>query len=236
MHDERIYQVGDPVPDPRYTVLTLTYKRPRMLYEALRSLQCQTDRRWECVIYNDGGENVWPMIERLGDPRFVYVHSPENHGFPYGYEWCRENSTMIRGRYVAYLDDDDIYYPRSLAIRGRVLDNNHSIGLVYCDVVQIRHGRQVNYWGIKGQPGNGSMDERLFQVANWIQPLRVMHRRYDHISWGKTKAAHADWLFLKQLMKHGVKFYYHPVIIAQYNWHNLPNVPSNNTGIDGVTR
>lgn len=221
--------------NPKFTVLTLTFDRPKMLKGALLSLQHQVTKDWECIVFCDGGEDVAGIIQEMDDPRFCYVHSEENNGFPLGYEIIRREG-WARGKYIAYLDDDDLYYPRHLSSMGRVLDRHSQVGLVYSDVTQVQGGKIVNYWGTKGVPGAGRMDLNLFQSVNWIQPLRVLHRRYDEVKWAQAPAPDADWLYLTALVAHGVSFYYHPIILAEYRWHNTPGTPSNNSGIDGVTR
>lgn len=46
-----------------------------------------------------------------------------------------------RGRYLAYLDDDDLYLPDHLARLAERLERRPGVGLVYADVLLVKQQR-----------------------------------------------------------------------------------------------
>ena len=93
---------------PKFSVIIPTYNREQMLTEAIRSVLDQTIQDFEIVVVNDGG-NV-PNVP--DDPRIRILTktnggpaSARNHGIK-----------AAQGRYVTFLDDDDLYTPDRLAL------------------------------------------------------------------------------------------------------------------------
>jgi glycosyltransferase involved in cell wall biosynthesis len=95
---------------PLFTVVVPTYGRPRFLEEAIRSILDQSVEDLECIVVDDA--SPVPMIT-VGDPRVVVVRRQENGG-----PAAARNTglQLARGRYIAFLDDDDLYTPDRLAL------------------------------------------------------------------------------------------------------------------------
>jgi glycosyltransferase involved in cell wall biosynthesis len=97
---------------PVVSVVVPTYNRPDMLKEAVASVLGQTLTSLEVVVVNDGGDDLTELLESFHDDRIVYLRLPERR------ERSAARNTGIRaarGQYIAYLDDDDLYYPDHLA-------------------------------------------------------------------------------------------------------------------------
>lgn len=97
---------------PLVSVLTRTKDRPEFLREAIASVAAQTHPRIQHVIVNDGGADVAHVIEPFRGRVDVTYLSPGAVGR------CRAGNLALaaaRGDYLAWLDDDDLYYPRHLA-------------------------------------------------------------------------------------------------------------------------
>jgi hypothetical protein len=97
---------------PLVSVIVPTRDRPRQLAEAVRSVLGQTYRNVEVIVVNDGGVDVSGELPAHDGPaRLVYLAHPANRGV------AAARNTAIRashGQYIAYLDDDDRFYPDHL--------------------------------------------------------------------------------------------------------------------------
>jgi len=94
---------------PLFSVVIPTYQRPRLLEEAVLSVLRQTVSNFECVVVDDGS----PVpAEVPSDPRVCVVRLPANAG-----PAAARNAGVAhsRGRYLAFLDDDDLFTPNRLA-------------------------------------------------------------------------------------------------------------------------
>lgn len=91
------------------------YKGVRFLAAAIESVQTQSFRDWECICVDDGSKDGSASIAdefARKDPRIAVIHR-ENGGTS-----AARNAAMerARGRYIAFLDEDDIYHPRYLEV------------------------------------------------------------------------------------------------------------------------
>jgi glycosyltransferase involved in cell wall biosynthesis len=94
---------------PDFSVIVPSYDRAEFLGEALASLQEQTFGDFECVVVDDASPRPVTVPD---DPRFRLLRRATNGGCA-----AARNSGLssARGRFVAFLDDDDRYTPDRLA-------------------------------------------------------------------------------------------------------------------------
>lgn len=96
--------------DPIFTVIVPTYQRPELLAETVRSVLQQTVEDFECLVVDDASPQP---AEVPDDPRVRLLRMSENRGEP-----AARNAGLAaaRGRYVTFLDDDDLFTRDRLAI------------------------------------------------------------------------------------------------------------------------
>lgn len=97
---------------PLAAVLMTTYNRQELLADAIQSVVDQTFRDWNLIIVNDGGDDVSEIINQFNDPRIKYFNC-EHKGKSAALNFAIKNSLS---KYIAYLDDDDRYYPNHLEV------------------------------------------------------------------------------------------------------------------------
>jgi glycosyltransferase involved in cell wall biosynthesis len=102
-------QAGEATPDPLFSVIIPTYERRDFLAAAVHSVLAQTVEDLECIVIDDASPSGVDL--RLHDSRLRVTRHPENLGAT-----CARNTglALARGRYVAFLDDDDVWTPRRL--------------------------------------------------------------------------------------------------------------------------
>lgn len=90
------------------------YNSEKHIAEAIASIQYQTMTDWELCVTDDCSTDGTAEIVRImaeDDPRIKYARQPENAGAA-----AARNASLdrARGRFVAYLDADDVWYPEKL--------------------------------------------------------------------------------------------------------------------------
>jgi glycosyltransferase involved in cell wall biosynthesis len=98
---------------PQFSVIIPTYNREHLLTEAIRSVLDQTIQDFEIIVVNDGGKV--PTVP--ADPR-IRILTKANGG-----PASARNGGIraAQGRYVTFLDDDDLYTPARLALGLKVM-------------------------------------------------------------------------------------------------------------------
>lgn len=162
---------------PLVSVLMPTYNRRRYLPTALASALSQTHRNLEIFVVRDGGEEIADIIDSFHDPRIVFIDRKENRGKPRS---LNEALRRAQGTYVAYLDDDDAWYPHHVETLVRALETQTECQAAYSDLYRV-------YCEVK--PGgervvlskyveiSRDFDRFLMLYFNHVLHVSVMHRR-----------------------------------------------------------
>ena len=115
---------------PVVSVITPTYNRAAYIGDAIESVLAQTYQDWELIIVNDGGTDETEAVikpYRVGDPRIRYITQTNT-----GVSGARNRALReARGRYAAFLDDDDRWLPEKLARQVAYLEQHPEIGMCY---------------------------------------------------------------------------------------------------------
>ncbi len=97
---------------PRVSVVIPTRGRPELAERAVRSVLAQGFEDFEIVVVIDGPDReTGDALRRFGDERLHVVHLGENVG---GSEARNIGVRFARGEWIAFLDDDDEWYPDKL--------------------------------------------------------------------------------------------------------------------------
>src|SRR5687767_6522614 len=93
------------MPNPLFTVVVPTFRRPESLPKSIVSILTQTIGDLECIVVNDDSEPLPPEVG-LGDDRVRIIERRANGG-----PSAARNAGLAaaRGRYLSFLDDDDVY-------------------------------------------------------------------------------------------------------------------------------
>ncbi len=115
---------------PRVSVLKPTFKQAAFIRRALESLRAQSLADWELLVVDDGSpdETTEIVAPYLADPRIRYQRLERNRGLGAALNIA---TGLARGRYLAYLPSDDLYYPEHLARLVATIEAKPTIGLAY---------------------------------------------------------------------------------------------------------
>lgn len=106
------------------SIITPTYNCERFITETIRSVQAQTYQNWEMIVSDDCStdgtkEIVAPFLEQ--DSRIKYIRNDHNSGAAI----TRNNALRVaKGRWIAFLDSDDLWEPEKLEKQIRFMEEN----------------------------------------------------------------------------------------------------------------
>jgi len=202
---------------PKISVIITTYNRPKMLQRALDSVFAQTFKDFEVIVIDDHSDNPPNIKLPNGEDRLVAIRLPHNTG----YQVRPKNVGIMcsRGRYIAYLDDDNVYLPNHLEVLYKAITKNQA-DVVYGDRVY-----KSNNPNEKRFMGKQSYDYDLKQInmGNYIDTSDIMHtiQAINDIGfWDIFWERKADWLLMTRFGKAGKKIIHVPEVITEYWWHD----------------
>jgi glycosyltransferase involved in cell wall biosynthesis len=188
---------------PLVSVIVPTHNRPGLLCEALRSILAQTMQDFEIIVVNDAGIDVAPWVRPLDDSgRIRLLRHPRNRGL------AGARNTGIRaarGKYIAYLDDDDLFYPNHLEVLVEAAETSGN-AVVYSDGCQANYSQRDGQVVVeRGLVFSGDFEYSELLVRNRIPVLCVLHRRscIDKVGgFDETFATHEDWDMWVRIFRH----------------------------------
>lgn len=136
---------------PLVSIIMNCYNSDRFLKDAIDSIYIQTYQNWEIIFWDNGSTDKSASIAHQYDERLKYYYV--EHTTPLGEA---RNSALgkVNGKYVSFLDCDDIYLPNKIKLQ---LDHMESTGAVlsYGSWIKINeNGEELNKYVINKSYGN----------------------------------------------------------------------------------
>lgn len=188
MGPQRIEIVHEPLP---ISVVVRTKDRPGLLAEAVASIRA-SGYPAEVVIVNDGG--VRPEVEGV-----TLVEHQTSRGRS---EAANAGVRAATNTYVAFLDDDDLYYPEHLSTLSDAARGSNAAGWYTDAVSAFIDGALRKTMRIYAH----DFDRELLIVDNYIPLPTILVRRADFLDLGGFDPAFdlfEDWDFLIRLAQRG---------------------------------
>ena len=113
-----------------FSVVIPAYNAARTVSSAVTSVLRQTVADLEVIVVDDGSSDETAAVAAAVPDARVTVVSQANRGLP-----AARNAgiAQAQGRYVAFLDSDDLLLPRYLELSGEALERTAGAGFAYTD-------------------------------------------------------------------------------------------------------
>lgn len=107
------------------SIIVPTYNTEKFIRQTIESVQNQTYSNWEMILADDAStDKTVAIIEEFAknDNRIKLFKLPENRGNGFARNTALEKAT---GKYIAYLDADDLWFPEKLEKQIQFLKTNN---------------------------------------------------------------------------------------------------------------
>ena len=203
------------------SVIMRTRNRTEAIRESIQSVLEQSLQDFELIIVNDGGKEVIrEIVSSFNSPKIRYFKLTENQG-PSG----AMNAGLLnaRGRYISYLDDDDIFHPNHLEKLVSFLERHEEFSCVYSNAWwchgEIHDNKFVEKYREPGKHPK-QFEKELFFKKNWIVPNTLVYRRdvlFDTGLFNEDIWYSEDWEhFLRISLQHS--FHQLTEFTTEYRW------------------
>ena len=126
---------------PRVSVIMPTYNCSRFIDKAIQSIFLQTYTDFEIIVVDDGSTDDTSHLLEKWDKLIVYLYQA-NRGLSSARNLALSKAS---GEFVAYLDADDMWYPKKLERQIEFLDSHPEYGLVHSDASIVNEDDTVIY-------------------------------------------------------------------------------------------
>ncbi|MBZ4035794.1 glycosyltransferase [Flavobacterium sp. 17A] len=180
------------------SIIVPTYNTEKFIRQTIESVQNQTYTNWEMILADDAStDRTVAIIEEFAkkDSRIKLFKLPENRGNGFARNSALEKAT---GKYIAYLDADDLWHPEKLKKQIQFLKaNNLHFTFSFYDSID-EEGNDLNR---RVESPNPLTYKQLF-FCNYVGNLTAI---YDADYFGKIKLESSqkrqDWRIWLTILK-----------------------------------
>jgi glycosyltransferase involved in cell wall biosynthesis len=206
------------VPDPVVSVVIPTYNRAHLIGESIHSVLDQTYGDFELVVVDDGSsDDTEAVVRRFHDPRIRYIYQ-ENQGISGARNTGIRNA---RGKYIGFLDSDDLWLPQLLEVQVAALDADPEVGLVYAkaQAMNERGHPKTQLRGAREKYPGETLKSLLCGDFGCIQTTVVRRECFDLAGvFDETLTTSVDWdMSLRQ--SRVCRFHYVDRVLARFRMH-----------------
>jgi len=112
-----------------FSVVIPSFNRSGMTADAVNSVLAQSFRDFEIIVVDDGStDDTEAVLSDFGD--LITYHKQVNSGVASA---RNKGIALSTGRYICYVDSDDLWHPEKLAIYRDAIDANPEIAFLFSD-------------------------------------------------------------------------------------------------------
>lgn len=222
LKNERFYK--NDRENPLISIYTPTYNRGSLLIErALPSVLAQTYKNFEYIILGDCcTDNTEELVSKFKDSRIRFYNLPkrgyrypptvENHWLAGPVVAANQALKMVRGKWIARLDDDDVWTPDHLEELLRFARTGN-YEFVSAQVIEERYGQrkicdghvaQSSYYTRVNKPVK-SGETRIGGTLTWFHRSYLKFFKYNINCWRKSWNRVNDIDMVIRMFKAGVR-------------------------------
>ena len=205
---------------PLVSIVIATYNRSQVVAHAIDSVRRSTVADWELIVVGDHcTDDTESVVAGFADPRITWVNLAENAGEQSGPN--NEGIRRARGRYLAFLNHDDLYFPDHLATSIACCEATGA-DLVWSPLLvahpaleaDLAEGREQ--FRVSGVTLGDDYDPRVFVFASsWLMRRELAGRIGPWRSGRETfVTASQDWIFRAWRSGARLQFHAHVGVLA----------------------
>lgn len=165
---------------PVVSVIIPVYNRFEMAKEAVASVIGQTYRDLELIIVDDGSIDMTPLLPTYfaDDLRVKYIKL-KHSGMP---GLVRNKGVDVaRGKYIAFLDSDDLWVSGKLESQMKYLAKNPSCKIVHSRETWIRNGKTVSQAGFNHRRFGDIFEDALEKCIVGPSTVLIEKKLYEEL-------------------------------------------------------
>lgn len=192
------------------SILLTTYNSSRYILDTLKSINNQTFKNWELIVIDDcSNDNTVRIIKKffLNKKKILIIRNNKNSGGP---AYPRNiGIEKARRKFLAFIDDDDIWHPRKLEIQYKLM-LIRKYDLVSTSKYNFKNIREIN-----NDINYKNLSYRMIKEINFtlllqrnIIPLSsILVKKKIVLKFNQEKNFHGveDYLFLLNLLHNKIK-------------------------------
>ena len=185
---------------PLISVIIPFYKNVGWLEEAVKSVYAQTYNNYEILLINDGSkESIDELLVEFPEIHYFYQ---ENKGAGSA---RNKGISEAKGKYIAFLDSDDLWLPDKLWEQVRFMENHPGLMWAHCSYRTFGNGEENE---IHANTVEGNMFPKCLVSCRIATPCVIINRQVF---------VDSERLRFNEKMRYGQDFYLWILLCKQYS-------------------
>lgn len=158
--------------EPQVSIITATYNRSNVLRYTIASVLRSQFTSWEQIVVGDAcTDDSEAVVAGFGDPRLRFYNLRQNVG-----EQSGPNNVGVayaRGRYIAFLNHDDLWFPDHLGAAVAALERSGA-DLVFTQALSVL--RDGSFWLLGNTPDGKYTPHTFVPASLWLMRRELLAR------------------------------------------------------------
>ncbi len=209
--------------DNLVSIITPAYNAAEYIAETIESVLAQTYQNWEMLVVNDcSKDNTAEIVQSYAvkDKRIKLINMKQNSGAAVARNTAIQNA---KGRYIAFLDSDDIWKKEKLQKQLNFMQQN-SYAFTYTGYEHFKETKENIQNEVKVSQ---SLNYKQALKGNKIGCLTVMVDKTQIQNIHFIMQKHEDYILWLNILKQGITAYGLNESLALYRTGNSKSVSSN---------
>lgn len=201
---------------PGVSVIIPTYNCSALVKEAIESVLQQSYADYEVIVVDDGStDDTRSVVKQISDHRIRYFYKAN------GGQSSAQNLGIVKatGKYIAYLDSDDIWPPDYLKTVVNELDAKEGYGATYARVLILYPDGTKKEMSKTEVCKSGWITKYFFETYPGLMPSATCFRKSacDGVFWDEALKRTPDYDFFLRISTK-VRFLYVPDTYVTKRW------------------
>lgn len=219
---------------PLVSVIIPTYNRSDYLRDAISSALSQTYTNIEVVVTDDcSPHSPKDLVDSFNDPRIRFLQNEKNLGITLN---ITNGFEAAKGKYVASLNDDDLWTPDFLSRLIPPLEENPDVAVAFCDHFIVDSEGDIDWTATEANTQRWKRDQtkaglhqpfwHLALVDQAVSCAAAAVIRKEVVDWSELRTAgqkgmgrHWDYFLGYLACRSGKAAYYCPERLTKYRIH-----------------
>lgn len=206
-------------PQPLVSVILPTYNRENLLPTAIQSILNQTYQNIEFIIINDAStDNTSTILKRYKNKRIRIITNQTHQGIVYNRNL---GLSLAKGKYVAWIDDDDISKPNRLEKQVKYMESHPDITILGTEISQLNSDEKIYLWPTETEPQKAEIVFLIGRLPVVIGTTMFRKSFFDthHILFQQNIPLSEDLPIYDQVLANGGKIMTLPATLYEYRIH-----------------
>ena len=199
----------------KVSIITPSWNSEKYIINTVESVRKQTYSNWEMIIVDDGStDDTFEIISNLAkEDNRIKIYKQRVNG---GAAKARNRALQeVTGRFVAYLDADDIWKPEKLEMQVKFMKkHNYGFCCTSYEVIDDEgNALKKEVYMLSELDYMGFLTNNLLQTVGIMVDTHIVNKEYLIMPDIRRRQDAATWL---QILKAGYKCYGMKEILAEY--------------------